>query len=59
MAGLLWLAWADLGLPLASLPGLGVEKTRTWVVDRCQTHALGFAGHTADSRSFATAINHV
>jgi len=26
MAGLLWLVWADLGLPLDSLPCLGVEK---------------------------------
>jgi hypothetical protein len=42
-----------------SLPRLGVEKINTWVVDRSQSHALRFAGHTADSRSFGTAINHV
>jgi hypothetical protein len=59
MAGLLWLAWADLTLPLDTLPWLGVEKIRRWVVDRSQPHALRFAGHTADSRSFGTAINHV
>jgi hypothetical protein len=51
MAGLLWLARADLGLPLDKLPWLAVEKIRTWVVDRSQSHALRFAGHTAGSRS--------
>jgi hypothetical protein len=34
MAGLLWLVWADLGVPLDSLPWLGVEKIRTLVADR-------------------------
>jgi hypothetical protein len=47
------------GLPLDSLPWLGVEKIRTGVVDRSQPHALRFAGHTADSRGFGTAINHL
>jgi hypothetical protein len=59
MAGLLWLAWPDLGLPLDSLPRLGVKKIRTWKVDRSQSHGSQFAGHTADGRSFGTAINHV
>jgi hypothetical protein len=54
MAGLLWLAWPELGLPLDSLP-----RIRTWKVDRSDSHGTQFAGHTADSRSFGTAINHV
>jgi hypothetical protein len=35
MPGLLWLAWADLTLPLDSL--------LTWVADRSQPHALQLA----------------
>jgi hypothetical protein len=50
MAGLLWLVWADLGLPLDALPSLGVEKIRTWVVDRSHGHVLRAAGHTADTK---------
>jgi hypothetical protein len=45
--------WADLGLPLDSLPWLGLEKIRTRVVDRSHGHLLRSAGHTADSRIFA------
>jgi hypothetical protein len=54
MAGLIWLAEADLGPALDSLPWLGVE-TRGWSL-LCQT--LQSARHTADSRGFGTAINH-
>jgi hypothetical protein len=49
MAGLLWLVWADLGLPFDSLPPLGVEKIRTRVVDRPHGHVLRSAGDSADS----------
>jgi hypothetical protein len=59
MAGLLWLVWADLGLPLDPLPSLGVEKIRTWVVDRSHGHVLRAAGHTADklSRPFCIGLD--
>jgi hypothetical protein len=35
------------------------EKIRARPVDRSHGHVLRSAGHTAESRSFATAINHV
>jgi hypothetical protein len=58
MAGLLWLVWADLGLPLDSLSWLVVEKIRTWVFDRSHGHVLRSAGHAADSRGFGKSINY-
>jgi hypothetical protein len=48
MAGQLWLVWADLGLPLDSLPQLGVEKIRRRVVDRSHGHVLLRAGDHID-----------
>jgi hypothetical protein len=38
--------WADLGLPLDSLPRFGVEKIRTWVVARPHGAVLRPAGHS-------------
>jgi hypothetical protein len=44
MAGLLWLVWADSGLPLDSYRGSALRKSaRVW----------------ADGRGSGTAINHV
>jgi hypothetical protein len=30
----LWLAWADLGLPVDPQPWLGVEKIRAWILNQ-------------------------
>jgi hypothetical protein len=54
MAGLLWLVWADLGLPLDSLPWPGVERIGTWVVDRSHGAVLRSAGDRADGRAVCT-----
>jgi hypothetical protein len=47
MAGLLWLVWADLGLPLDSLPWLGAEKIRTRMAGRPHGQWCDPLGHTA------------
>jgi hypothetical protein len=49
---------ADLGLPLDSLPWLGVEKIRTGVVDRRHGTLLRSVGDRAASRGVSSAINH-
>jgi hypothetical protein len=48
MAGLLWLVWADVGLPLDSLPRLGVEKIHVGLIALmvrcCDPSAIALAG---------------
>jgi hypothetical protein len=56
MAGLLWLVWADSGLPLESLPRLGGEKIRTGAVDRARGIVLRSTRDRIDGRGFSTAM---